>query len=229
MTGAHHWDGVYAHGADMLSWYQANPGPSLAIFDSAGVTVLDSCIDVGGGASSLIDALIGRGHLDVSVLDVSAQALQIAKRRLGADAARARWIHADICAWQPARTYRVWHDRAVLHFLTDDHSRQSYGHALGAATEPGSLAVIATFAPDGPQRCSGLPVCRYSAEELADLLGEAWQLVGADREQHRTPGGTLQPFTWAAFRRLAPARTGSTRASEGIWAPIPRRHPALSE
>lgn len=209
MSTAQHWDEAYAHGAGTCSWYQTQPLASLRMLDAAAVRTDDSCIDVGGGASTLIDALLARGHTDLTVLDVSTGGLQIAQQRLGADAARVHWLHADLRTWQPARSYRVWHDRAVLHFLSDERSRHGYLHALAAATEAGSVAIVATFAPDGPKRCSGLPVCNYGADDLADLFGGAWRLVSSDRERHATPAGAVQPFTWAAFRRAAPRR--------GVW------------
>jgi hypothetical protein len=112
-----------------------------------------------------------------------------------------QWLLVDLLAWQPARTYRVWHDRAVFHFLTSGASRRRYLHALDVATAQDSVAVFATFAPDGPQHCSGLPVARYSATELADLIGAQWLPAASDCEEHATPSGTVQSFTWAAFRR----------------------------
>lgn len=213
MSRAQHWDQAYTHGVEARSWYQTQSGPSLRMLDAAKVSTLDSCIDIGGGASTLVDALLARGHTDLSVLDVSATGLQIAQQRLGPDADRVHWLRTDLRSWQPARSYRVWHDRAVLHFLTDQPSRQRYLHALTAATEPGSLAIIATFAPDGPQHCSGLPVRSYSADDLTNLLGEPWQLINADHEQHTTPAAAVQPFTWAAFRRTAPRRGIATAAN----------------
>jgi trans-aconitate methyltransferase len=171
------------------------------MFDAVGVGAGDGVVDVGGGASGLVDALLERGHADVSVLDVSADGLAAAQQRLGANARRVRWIVEDLRAWRPDRTWRVWHDRAVLHFFTTDADRQRYLQVLSAATEVGSLAVFATFAPDGPQQCSGLPVARYDAEQLAGLLGSTWRLLLDDREQHATPAGGTQSFTWAALRR----------------------------
>ena len=202
MSTAHHWDEAYGHDAETLSWSQPWPGPSLGMVDAAGVTAADSVVDVGGGASTFVDALLARGHIDLTVLDLSAEGMRIAQRRLGERAATVRWLVADLRTWLPARTYRVWHDRAVLHFLTDETSRRRYLSALTGATAPGSLAIIAAFAPDGPQQCSGLPVRRYSTDELSEFLGDPWQRVHEDHEQHSTPGGARQSFIWTAFRRL---------------------------
>lgn len=205
MTAGHrsaaHWDAAYAHGAHTRSWFQTEPTGSLRMLDAARVTAADSLLDVGGGASHLIDVLLARGHLDLTVLDISAAALTVVQQRLGPNAAKVHWLVANLLTWHPARTWRVWHDRAVLHFLTDEPARQHYLGALGAATTPGSIAIIATFAPDGPQQCSGLPVDRYDTADLAGLLGAEWQLLSDHREEHITPGGAVQPFTWAAFRR----------------------------
>lgn len=199
--GAAHWDAAYAHGADTRSWFQVEPTASLSMLDAADVTPADSVIDVGGGASTLVDALLRRGHRDVTVLDVSDAGLQLARHRLAGQAADVTWLVTDLLAWRPARTWRVWHDRAVLHFITDQAARKQYLNTLAAATEPGAIAVLAAFAPDGPQQCSGLPVDRYNSTDLVDLLGPRWQLIHEDREEHTTPTGAIQPFTWTAFHR----------------------------
>lgn len=205
---ASHWDAVYARGETTRSWYQVHADHSLAMLERCGVTPDNSVIDVGGGASTLVDDLLGRGYRDLTVLDISGAGLQAAQRRLGGAAARVDWMVADLLTWQPQRTYRVWHDRAVLHFLTTDQARQQYLAALDAATGPGAVAVIATFAPDGPERCSGLPVIRYGPHDLAGLLGGAgWSPIADDREEHATPTGAIQPFSWVALRRLSFAST----------------------
>jgi Methyltransferase domain len=198
---AEHWNRTYGKGERTPSWFQSEPVPSLRMLDAAGVTPAAGLIDAGGGASTLVDALLERGYHDVTVLDVSAAGLHAAQERLGPAAERVRWVVADLLSWQPERSYQVWHDRAVLHFLTADDARRHYLHALHASTTAGAVAVLGTFAPDGPQRCSGLPVGRYSAGELAVLLGDQWIPVANDREEHVTPAGAVQPFTWAAFRR----------------------------
>jgi hypothetical protein len=137
----------------------------------------------------------------VTVLDISGAALLAARERLGPEADRVHWITADVAGWSPDRSYDAWHDRAVLHFLADGGSQARYLGALAAATRQGTAAVFGCFAPDGPPSCSGLPVVRRSAADLAALLGPAWALVAEDRELHPTPEGGVQPFTWAAFTR----------------------------
>jgi trans-aconitate methyltransferase len=196
-----HWDDAYSHGDTTRSWYRRESTWSLHMLDECDVSPASSVIDVGGGASTLVDALIARGQHDVTVLDISATSLEIARERLGAAGEGTRWVVADLLTWQPDRTFDVWHDRALLHFLVDDAARHAYLQVLNLATHSGSVAVFATFAPDGPEHCSGLPVARYDAHDLAELLGVRWRLCGAEREEHVTPGGAVQPFTWAAFRR----------------------------
>jgi hypothetical protein len=198
---AEHWDSAYAHGERTRSWFQQYPGASLRMLDAAGVTSQDSVIDIGGGASLLVDSLLERGHKDLTVLDVSAAALHITQRRLGPTEQGVEWIVSDLLTWNPQRAYAVWHDRAVLHFITADPDKQRYLTTLSAATKPGSVAVFGCFARDGPQSCSGLPVARYSTDDLATSLGDDWTLVATEREEHHTPAGGVQPFTWAAFRR----------------------------
>ena len=198
---AAHWDEAYVHGDTMRSWFQAVPKMSLRMLDAAGVTAADSVIDVGGGASPLAGALLGRGFQDVTVLDVSAAAIEHARRRLGPRAGQVHWLTADIRAWRPVRCFAAWHDRAVFHFLTTEPDRQGYRRALEAATAPGAVAVVGCFAPGGPLQCSGLPVARYAPGDLAAELGPDWALVAEDREEHITPNGLTQPFTWIAMRR----------------------------
>lgn len=180
---------------------------SLRMLDAAGVTAADSLIDVGGGASVLAGALLDRGFGDVTVLDISAAALGYARERLGPLAAGVHWLTQDLLSWRPARTWRVWHDRAVFHFLTAPEDQDRYLRALDDASRPGAVAVLGCFAPDGPEYCSGLLVARYSAAELAARF-EGWTLISADREEHRTPDGTVQPFTWVALRRESASARG---------------------
>lgn len=200
-----HWQTIYAtKPAAEVSWYQASPQPSLQAIARSGAGVDAGLIDVGGGASLLVDALLERQWSDLTVLDVSAAALEVARQRLagsrlGNRAARVAWIVADITAWQPERTYDVWHDRAVFHFLTDPDDRRAYQRALAAGLVPGGHLIIATFAADGPERCSGLPVQRYSPAALAAELGTRYDLVESWSEDHRTPAGGVQRFNWCRF------------------------------
>lgn len=198
-----HWTRVYDDkAATAVSWYQETPEPSLRALERFGASQTSAFIDIGGGASNLVDALLEHGWRDLTVLDLAAPALEAAKQRIGALADKIEWIVADVTDWQPRRHYDVWHDRAVFHFLTEAEQRDAYRSALLAGLAPAGLVIIATFALDGPEKCSGLPVQRYDAAGLAKELGDALQLVDAWREEHVTPWGAKQQFTWCAFRRV---------------------------
>ncbi|MBP2445452.1 class I SAM-dependent methyltransferase [Rhizobium leguminosarum] len=197
-----HWDAVYrTKAADSVSWYQPMPEPSLRALDALQLPVTASLIDVGGGASSLVDRLVERGWSDLTVLDIAAPALDLAKARLGDESARVAWVIGDVTVWRPGRQYDVWHDRAVFHFLTEPEQRLAYRHALETGTATDSFVIVATFAPDGPERCSGLPVQRYDAAALAHEFSSAFALQRDWREEHTTPGGGRQSFQWCVFRR----------------------------
>ena len=181
-----------------MSWFEETPAVSLELFDELGLTPRDSVLDIGGGASRLVDHLLQRGHREVAVLDVSAVALDKARRRLG-DPVGVEWIERDLLIWEPPHHWSVWHDRAVLHFLVDDDARTSYVSLLRRTLNPGGAFVIGVFAEDGPTECSGLPVRRSTAEELVGLVGDV-EVVAELRHVHRTPGGSDQPFNWLAGR-----------------------------
>ena len=201
VQAAAHWDAAWARGDDTQSWSEKYPGMSLRMLDAAEVSAADALIDVGGGASLLTRTLLDRGFRDLTILDISAAGMQYARDRLGSRAGQVHWVTADVLSWHPQRRYQAWHDRAAYHFLTTDEDRQRYLHTLDAATVPGAIAVFGCFAPDGPQHCSGLPVARYSPAQLTRQIGIKWQLTGQDREEHITPAGIIQPFTWIALRR----------------------------
>jgi len=195
-----HWETVYrGNETDALSWYQAEPVMSLQMLDLLGVTPGSGVIDIGGGASLLVDRLLARGFGDLAVLDISDAALQAARLRVGDDA-RVAWIVGDILSWEPTRRYDLWHDRAVFHFLSGQEVEE-YREVMRRGLAPGGSVVMATFAPDGPEWCSGLPVTRYSAEQLGMALGSGFHIVEQRREVHTTPAGAVQPFTWIAARR----------------------------
>ncbi len=197
------WDRVYRErAAEQVSWYQSVPQPSLEMIAASGVSKERPVIDVGGGASNLVDHLLAAGWDNVTVLDLSAIALEHARQRLGATAGRAAWIKADITTFEPPQRYALWHDRAVLHFLTDADDRARYRAVLRAALEPGGHIIIGSFAPDGPDRCSGLPVVRYDAEALAALLGEEFRLEDERHVVHQTPWQVAQNFLFCRFRLL---------------------------
>lgn len=202
MSDADHWESVYrSKEATAVSWYQPSPHPSLQLLERFGGSPANSLIDVGGGASTLVDSLRERGWPDLTVLDISASALAVAQRRLGGAADAVTWEVADIVTWEPPRPYDVWHDRAVFHFLTSAEERESYRRAVIAGTRPESLVIMATFALDGPERCSGLVVQRYSPDTLRRELGSYFELLAAQVENHTTPGGNEQTFNWCVFKR----------------------------
>ena len=195
-----HWDAAYTAKAEtQVSWFQQAPTRSLAMIAKAAPA--GSVIDVGGGASRLVDALLDAGRADVTVLDISQVALDRAKTRLGDRAAKVNWICADITQWTPERRWDAWHDRAVFHFLTEPGAQDAYIGALTAATHPGSAVILSTFALTGPERCSGLPVQRYSPAQLAARLGAAFVLEDEAFEAHVTPWGATQDFSYAVLRR----------------------------
>ncbi len=196
-----HWEAVYrTRRSGEVSWYQENPARSRELICRTGASLGASIIDVGGGASRLVDHLVADGFTDNTVLDVSASALRQARERLGAAAARITWIEADITTFVPPRRYRVWHDRAVFHFLTELQDRQRYAGVLRAALAPHGDVIIATFGLSGPERCSGLPVQRYSASTLAAELGSGFTLMAEEAESHVTPSGAVQLFQYCWFR-----------------------------
>ena len=196
-----HWTGVYDQKAPTeVSWYQAKPESSLRALERFGCQPSDAFIDIGGGASNLVDALVSRGWADVTVLDIAASAIKVTQARLGNDAGKVHWEIADITDWQPSRRYYVWHDRAVFHFLTGPDQRDAYRRALLKAVPRDGLVLMATFALDGPERCSGLTVRRYDPEMLAKELGPSMQLLDSWREEHTTPFGAKQSFNWCALR-----------------------------
>jgi SAM-dependent methyltransferase len=207
--GREHWERIFTEkGEEQVSWFQARPGPSLELIARAGLAREARIIDVGGGASRLVDALLDEGYRDLTVLDLSAAALERVRVRLGGRAAGVSFVVADAAAWAPDGQYDLWHDRAAFHFLTEPAQRQGYRAALSAALRAGGQAILGTFAADGPERCSGLPVVRYAPEALAAELGPGFRLAESLRDEHRTPGGNVQAFQFCRFVALAPAATG---------------------
>jgi trans-aconitate methyltransferase len=197
-----HWEEVYnTKSDDEVSWFQGRPQTSLDLFAESSLPHDAAIIDIGGGASRLVDALLDEDYKDLTVLDIAAAALHKTKQRLNERASAVHWIVADITLWQPDRRYALWHDRAVFHFLTSPEDRAAYKRALSDALPAGGIAILASFAPDGPERCSGLPVMRYSSENLARELGPAFALEAARLEEHLTPAGRVQKFQFSRFRR----------------------------
>jgi 2-polyprenyl-3-methyl-5-hydroxy-6-metoxy-1,4-benzoquinol methylase len=203
MNRKSHWESVYStKPAAALSWYQQHPRRSLDLINRTALPKNARIIDVGGGDSSLVDDLLSEGYRDVTVLDLSRAALSRARARLGSAAAGlVSWLEGDILDLNlPSEAFDVWHDRAVFHFLTTADQRNAYIRAVKHAVRPGGHVIVATFAEDGPTRCSGLPVNRYSAAELHRTFGAPFQLIGSERETHRTPVGVDQPFTYCWCR-----------------------------
>lgn len=200
-----HWEAIYRDKAEaQTSWFRAHLDTSLRLIDGLALPAASTpAIDVGGGRSTLSDDLLARGFADITVLDIAQAALDASRRRLGGDAARVRWLATDIAtAALPAAHFGLWHDRAVFHFLIDDGMRRRYVEQAARALRPGGVAVLATFAPDGPQRCSALPVRRYDAAALAmEFAAAGFEHIDSASEQHLTPWGAPQPFTYAVLRR----------------------------
>jgi hypothetical protein len=197
---ARHWENVYEGSSpDAVSWYEPEPVVSLELVDVLGVAPESAVIDIGGGASFLVDRLLARGFADLTVLDISDAGLRSSCQRVDNDP-RVTWITADLLSWEPTRHYDLWHDRATFHFLSGAEV-DAYRTVLRRAVAPGGSVIMATFAPDGPEQCSGLPVTRYGADELGAVLGSGFKVVEHRGEVHTTPFGTVQPFTWIAARR----------------------------
>jgi ubiquinone/menaquinone biosynthesis C-methylase UbiE len=198
-----HWQNVYKEkGEDRVSWFQERPTISLELIEAAGAKPNSAIIDIGGGASRLVDGLIEKGYRDLTVLDLSESAVSIAKTRLGQSAALAKWIVADVTQWEPPSCYDLWHDRAAFHFLTEASDRTAYVERLKKALRVGGHAIIGTFALDGPERCSGLPVVRYDAAQLSLMLTPSFTLLDMRRHEHKTPWGAVQQFQFGVFRRV---------------------------
>jgi len=193
------WDAAYeAKGPTGVSWFQPTATTSIELIERLGVDRSAGIIDIGGGASVLADELLLRGWTDVSVLDASGTALAEVRRRLGSSATL---VHEDLLDWRPDRSYDVWHDRAVFHFLDDRLAQDTYLRLLRSSLSGGGFVIMATFAPDGPEYCSGLPVRRYGGSDLTVLLGRDFVFLEEFRQEHVTPAGVMQPFTWVVAER----------------------------
>lgn len=203
-TQREHWQDVYRRKrSDSVSWYAPRLDTSLELLGLAGLGPASRVIDIGGGASTLVDDLLARGVAAVTVLDLSDAALAVARQRLGEDAARVRWLADDVrSAPLGEGAYDLWHDRAVLHFLTGPDDAAAYVRQARRALAPGGRLVIGGFAPDGPERCSGLVVARRSPEDIAALFGDGFKRLESRREIHHTPGGNDQAFAWSVLQRL---------------------------
>ena len=199
-----HWQTVYqTKGEHDVSWFEESPAISLELIRATGVNTTASIIDIGGDASRLVDALLDEGYSAVTVLDLSEKALETSKARLGPRiAAKVKWVAVDVTAWEPSQAYDVWHDRATFHFLTDPKDRSAYAERVLRTVRPGGHVIIGTFAPDGPERCSGLPVVRYDSATISKILGPSFGLSESRTHAHKTPTGAIQRFQFNRFRRL---------------------------
>ena len=199
-----HWENVYATKESVsVSWYQPVPAKSLELIRSTDIALQDPILDVGGGTSTLVDNLLDAGFQDVSVLDIASAAFKQTHARLGASANLVTWIEADVTEFEPTCSHAVWHDRAVFHFLTDAADRDRYLDALRKALQPQGHFLLATFGEEGPTRCSGLEVQRYSVEMLKALLEPEYRLCMVEIEEHRTPKGAPQEFLYSRWQSKA--------------------------
>ncbi|MDP6351238.1 MAG: class I SAM-dependent methyltransferase [Alphaproteobacteria bacterium] len=199
-----HWESAYrAKPVEELTWYQDTPRVSLAMIRATGLRAAGRILDVGGGASTLVDHLLDAGYENLSVLDFSEAGLNRARQRLGRRAGRVRWITADVTEWRAPHRVDLWHDRAVFHFLTEPTDRDAYLAVLRQSLEPRGHLILSSFALDGPEKCSGLPVRRYDSEAFGALLGGEFSLRDSQYEDHQTPAGVVQKFITCRFRRLA--------------------------
>lgn len=202
MNRTEHWNQVYQTSPpDDVSWFQTRPMTSLRLVEACDVGKGDGIIDVGGGASVLVDFLLDAGYTRLAVLDIAAAALEHAQRRLSARASAVDWFAADVTAFVPTRRFALWHDRAVFHFLTDKADREKYVETMKRTLTPDGHAVIATFAIDGPEKCSGLNVRRYDAPAISAELGAEFRLLEQVNETHVTPWMTEQRFSYFCFAR----------------------------
>lgn len=190
-----HWDNAYASkGVHERSWSESGDSDALAELFASGIGNQDAVIDIGGGSSTFADSLLSNHYSNISVLDISSAAIDEAKHRTGSIGKSVSWIVGDVLAWNPPNTYRYWNDRAVFHFLVDPLDQQKYVQKVRDATSSGSHIVIATFSPEGPESCSGLPVQRWSAEQLSSLFAEFCSVVSQTKYEHVTPWGSTQSF-----------------------------------
>ena len=214
MDNKNHWSKIYqTKGADQVSWYQTSPALSLYMIQRTGIALDEPIIDVGAGASTLVDHLLTMNYQNITLLDLSAEALQIARSRVSDRSVALTWLEGDVTAISlPEHHYAVWHDRAVFHFLTDADARRRYINQVSRSVKPGGHVIIATFALDGPEKCSGLDVVRYDVSSLHAEFGDHFKLLWDTNKTHHTPWGTEQQFIYC-YCRIQPNTTASEPSS----------------
>jgi SAM-dependent methyltransferase len=196
-----HWQSVYSTKSEnAVSWFEENPAHSLDLISTAGIGQDAAVVDVGGGASRLVDAFVARHQAHVSVVDLSSAAFDISRARLPSSA-NVEWIVSDITKWRPDRSYDLWHDRAAFHFLTDASEQAAYVKVMSEALKPGGIAIIGAFAPSGPEKCSGLPVARHDASSLSKIFGPQFELLSSEPYRHVTPWNSVQEFQFSIFAK----------------------------
>lgn len=203
MDHKQHWEQIYStKPSDAVSWFQNHADQSLRLIHNTGLGKDAAIIDVGAGASTLVDDLLAEGYTDLTVLDLSPAALMVAKQRLANHAECVSWAEGDVTRAEfPVHRFDIWHDRAVFHFLTEPPDRHAYVEQVIRSVRPGGHVIVATFAEDGPEKCSGLPVLRYQPESLHAEFGDAFLLVGHEKEAHHTPSGAVQQFVYCYCRK----------------------------
>ena len=201
MSRKEYWDHVYeTRSPTELSWFQPVPSRSMTMIRDTGVPTEAPIIDVGAGVSTLVDVLLNSDYTNISVLEISVSAIAECRMRIGDDASRVKWLQADVLEWGPEERYYLWHDRAVFHFMTDQAHANNYLETMRTALVPGGYFVLATFGPEGPDRCSGMDVQRYSIEQLTKLLEDSFDLTSYETEDHTTPTGNVQQFLYSTWR-----------------------------
>ncbi|MCF6292155.1 MAG: class I SAM-dependent methyltransferase [Robiginitomaculum sp.] len=202
MTTHDHWQQILGSDPSGNSWVQERPGLSLEMIAACGLGKDAGILDMGGGASTLVDFLLADGFSNITVADISETSLELAQKRLGELAKPVQWIVADACNWQPPHKFDLWHDRAVFHFLTEDSDRKAYKQRLYDFVPIGGFLIMATFAIGGPTKCSGLDIVQYDAQSLANEIGVGFVLLDSQLETHTTPGGASQNFQYIRMQRV---------------------------
>lgn len=197
-----HWENIYQTKAlEEVGWYQPKPHTSLDLLAQLDLAPTAKIIDIGGGDSFLVDHLLDLGYENISVLDISAAALERAQKRLGERAKKVTWIQSDVASFEPKEQYDCWHDRAAFHFLTNEEDAAHYVQAAKQGVRSGGALVLGTFSEQGPKKCSGIAIKQYNEQSLSDALGDAFKKIGCQKVDHQTPSGSLQNFIFCRFKK----------------------------